>query len=106
MNYESPIEIIMQQMNTDIENEVFKAVQNIGINVCKYELLKALSYDRDQYQKGYNDRDLEIVRCRDCRYCVQIDWDVNSPWYGSCQYFNTHSVDADGFCYKGEKKGA
>ena len=36
-----------------LENEIVKAVQNVGINVNKSELFKALFYDRQQYDKGY-----------------------------------------------------
>ena len=59
MAYESPIELITNNMITDIntqaENAIFKAVQNVGVNVDKAELLRALKYDRDQYNKGFND---------------------------------------------------
>lgn len=65
MSYQSPIDVIMGQMNIFYENEICKAVQNVGVNVDKNELLKALQYDRGQYQKGYADRDAEIVRCKD-----------------------------------------
>lgn len=53
--YESPIEMIIGQMHIQQENGVYKAVQNVGFNVNKDELLKALQYDRDQYNKGYFD---------------------------------------------------
>jgi hypothetical protein len=53
--YESPIKLIQQQMNTEIESEVFNAIIKVGVDVNKEELLKALQYDREQYQKGYND---------------------------------------------------
>ena len=57
--YNSPIEIItteiIQQINKQTEEEVYKAVQKIGININKNELRKALIYDRDQYDKGYAD---------------------------------------------------
>ena len=57
--YESPIELVVSQFQTEIikqqENQVFKAIQNVGVNVDKAELLRALSYDRDQYEKGYAD---------------------------------------------------
>ena len=66
--YESPIELIRTQMKMALDNEIFKAVQNVGVNVDKEELLKTLQYDRSQYQKGYDDRDSEIVRCKDCAY--------------------------------------
>ncbi len=57
--YESPIEVIMGDIQTKIvqdrENQIFQAIQNVGVEVDKAELLKALQYDRDQYQKGYLD---------------------------------------------------
>lgn len=53
--YESPIGIIYGEMQTQIENDVLKAVQRVGVNVNKEELLKALQYDREQYSKGYED---------------------------------------------------
>ena len=62
--YKPPIEIVMkevfQKMNEDFENAVFKAVQKVGINVDKEELLKALIYDRGQYDKGYEDAMNEV----------------------------------------------
>lgn len=62
--YKPPIEIVMkevfQKMNEDFENSVLKAVQKVGINVDKEELLKALIYDRRQYDKGYEDAMNEI----------------------------------------------
>ena len=38
-----------------LEGEVMKAVQKVGVTVDKEELLKALKYDREQYEKGYRD---------------------------------------------------
>jgi hypothetical protein len=53
--YESPVNIIYGEMQTQIEGDVFKAIQNVGIDVNEEELLKALQYDREQYSKGYKD---------------------------------------------------
>ena len=53
--YEPPIEIIYKDMQTKVENNVFAAVQEYGIAVDKEELIKALQYDRDQYERGYRD---------------------------------------------------
>lgn len=53
--YDSPIQILTGNINTTFEDGVYKAVQGIGIDVDKKELLKALEYDRDQYRLGYND---------------------------------------------------
>ncbi len=53
LGYESPITVIMGQMRMEQENNIYKAVQEYGVNVDKDELIKALQYDRDQYEKGY-----------------------------------------------------
>lgn len=58
--YESPIttyidEIINQQM-VERENAItVKVSETIGVDVNREELIKALNYDRDQYEKGYAD---------------------------------------------------
>ena len=63
--YESPIEIFLSEIETSIkqeeENAVLEAVVSVGVNVDKEELIKALQYDRGQYEKGYADG------CRDSR---------------------------------------
>lgn len=53
--YESPIEIIQTQMQMQMDEGILKAVQGVGIDVNKEELIKALDYDREQYSKGYKD---------------------------------------------------
>jgi hypothetical protein len=53
--YKSPIEMLTQGFNLQVENGVYKAVESYGINVDKDELIKALQYDRNQYNKGYAD---------------------------------------------------
>ena len=54
-SYISPIDIIVDKMQTKMEDDLVKVVQNYGFNVDKDELAKALRYDRDQYEKGYDD---------------------------------------------------
>ena len=70
--YKSPIETIWSDIEHEcaehFEQMVLIAVQSVGIRLNKEELIKALAYDRDQYRKGWEDRDSEIVRCKDCRY--------------------------------------
>ena len=53
--YESPINMIIQKLYTNLESECMKAVQSYGFDVNKEELAKALKYDREQYEKGYTD---------------------------------------------------
>lgn len=64
--YISPITIMQGEMNVRVENEIIKAVQNIGIDVDKEELIKALAYDRKQYEKGYEDGKAEAMRWIPC----------------------------------------
>ena len=45
----------MKQIRTKQDDAVLQAVQDIGIEVHKDELIKALQYDRGQYDKGYAD---------------------------------------------------
>ena len=95
--YQSPIEFITIQLNTQIEDGIYKAVQKYGVKVDKDELIKALQYDRGQYQKGYNDRDSEIVRCKDC-----------PKWIGAgaerkCILLMVYTP-GDWFCADGEKE--
>jgi hypothetical protein len=53
--YQSPVEIITRQIRTQFEDNVFKAIQDYGIVVDKEELIKALRYDRGQYENGFSD---------------------------------------------------
>lgn len=62
--YESPIEIfsvtdyvdkINKQIDEQTENIVLSAVTKVGVNVNKEELIRALKYDRNQYERGYED---------------------------------------------------
>ena len=57
--YKSPIEKIYGDIQTQMvqedENMVMKAIRNVGVNVDKEALIKALQYDRNQYTKGYKD---------------------------------------------------
>ena len=54
MMYESPIKVY-EAMKLAKENEIYNAIQKIGVTVDKEELIKALAYDREQYAKGFDD---------------------------------------------------
>ena len=57
--YKSPIDVYITNIQTQLleqqENQIYQAIQKCGVNVDEVELIKALNYDRNQYQKGYND---------------------------------------------------
>ena len=79
--YQSPIEIIQNELQTEFEGAVMKAVQNVGIVVSKGELLQALAYDRSQYQLGFRDgrwrARADLVHCNNC-----INWETD--WIPTC----------------------
>ena len=61
--YESPINMIydatynnVKQYQDEVENKIVcEITERYAIDVNKDELIKALNYDRDQYNKGYAD---------------------------------------------------
>ena len=113
MMYESPITLLrtqtdnfVKEVNEKTDEVIFKAVVNVFPQVNKEELIKALEYDRGQYIKGYQDRDKEIVRCKDCKWymltdhnetevCTNKQWDISMAVYPI--------ISADGFCSYGER---
>jgi len=67
--YKSPIEIIYEiqsGVKMQIENGILEAVGHYGINVDKDELIRALQYDRQQYEKGYDDGKAEALQWIPC----------------------------------------
>ena len=60
--YESPIDLMRTQIGTDLENHILTAVERVGIHVDKHELIKALQYDRNQYDKGFADGRKETAK--------------------------------------------
>lgn len=53
--YETPIKMMQRQLEIIEENAILQAVEEVGVVVDKEELIKALQYDRGQYNKGYRD---------------------------------------------------
>jgi len=104
--YKSPIDIFTTDIHTQIvkqqDEEIYQAVLRVGVNVDKEELIRALRYDRQQYNIGYMEGEAaakaSIVRCKDCdSFCpCGNDSYICSSW-GSW-------ADPDGWCYKGERR--
>lgn len=84
--YKSPIEIIQGQLQVQLEGTIMKAVQQQDVIVDKDELIRALQYDRDQYEKGYADAMknrqwipvTELLPAEDTRVLVWIPNDTRS----------------------------
>ena len=111
--YDSPIDLYISDIHNQIvaqqDEQIYQAVVHFFPDVKRDELLKAIQYDREQYDKGYADgkRDAmdELVRCKDCKHwvyafhindnmCDRLDKD---PWI---------PVEPDDFCSYGEKREA
>ena len=104
MSWESPINVIIGEAEAKVEGDVFKVIQHYGIDVDKGELLKALSYDRGQYKRGWSDgyaqAKEDIVCCKDCRYFGEAD--SKKPEYHECKYFSNwataHYILENDYC--------
>ena len=73
--YESMIKAIQQQARVHMEDEVMSAVQRVGISVDKEELIRALKYDRGQYEKGYADGKRDGGK-RNAALELLLDWAI------------------------------
>ena len=71
--YNSPIKLIQSDLEAQIENGILKAVQEVGIDVNKQELVKALQYDREQYNKGYENAKRKYDRGHG-HYCIENEF--------------------------------
>ena len=66
--YDSPITIyedMQEQIVKEKDGAIFKAIMKYDIHVDKDELIKALNYDRNQYEKGYKDGFRDALRERE-----------------------------------------
>ena len=106
--YESPIKIIESTIDSfskaiikKKDDAIFAEIQySFGVDVDKDELIRALQYDRNQYEKGYWDgqRDAknELVRCKDCAV-------PHNKWLG-CPKLRGLVPPPDFYCAYGERK--
>lgn len=68
MSYESPIKLtntmesIVRRVREEGDKKIYECIANYGIDVNKEELEKTLRYDRNQYEKGYEDGKAEAMR--------------------------------------------
>lgn len=64
--YESPIELftktVAPKISETVDGMILKAVIDAGIEVDRDELIKALAYDRNQYEKGFEDGKAEAMK--------------------------------------------
>ena len=112
--YKSPITIIESTVDAyskviieQRENAIFAKIQDsFGVDLDKHELMRALQYDRNQYEKGYADgmadAMAEFVRCKDCDFRVFDD--VCKEYYCNCAYGLNGAIEDNSFCSYGERR--
>ena len=108
--FESAIDSLSKSLVKDKEDAIVLEVhRQLGVNVDRGELLRALQYDRFQYDKGYADgkRDAEaaLVRCNDCKH-LKYGYQCYNP-LGMTLNNNGDAyvlVDGDDFCSCGERR--
>lgn len=111
-SYINPISLVMEEMSEmiskEIDNNMMVSInQTMGFNVDKYELIKALKYDREQYDKGYMDasrryanlleENVKLEKALDkacemlekCNYQINTqigydDWETKKDWKEWC----------------------
>ena len=97
MSYKSPIEVYVTQMaiarEKSIESAILEVTQGLDIAVTKDELIKALKYDREQYEKGYNDgvNAVEWTSCDD----ILPEEDVRVLVYVNADHLSRTEMDTD-----------
>ncbi len=107
--YESPFDMVMtplsityEEVKKDIDGQiiesVLKATQAVNVTVDKEELLRALRYDRDQYDKGYADAKAEIIHCEDCIHRLRHNDDY------VCGINVLAYIRVTDFCSRGERE--
>lgn len=111
--YEPPIQLIYRSVD-DIPKIIAKSVDDCiwqavvaehEIYVDKDELIKALQYDRDQYEKGYQDAMVSIVRCKDCKYTDIVTCPITGAETLFCEFdIKPVATEPNGFCHRGERK--
>ena len=117
MSYESPIKLIetmteniVDETNKAVDEYIYKSVLNVGVEVDRDELIRALRYDRDQYEKGYRDgmeaakeTMVEVVRCKDCKLA---DWYLaeNGNYYCHCIESDRYGYEETDYCSCGIRR--
>ena len=81
--YKSPIETLREKATFWVDEQVYQAVENVDIKVDREELLRALQYDRGQYDTGYKNgyadgyaQGVEDIKAKIIKLCGGADGDT------------------------------
>ena len=95
---------IMSDWRIQQEEQVMKAVQNVGVYVDKERLVKALTDARAFYEEGFraalrSTDVVEVVRCKDCKH--YHDFETHFDCNHVCGMDDVQPTD---FCSYGERR--
>ena len=100
--YEYPVRLIQEQFLTHLketqEDGIYTALQGYGVYVDKEELIKALNYDRQQYEKGYVDGMKEFAER------LKENLDISATGYSTEEVIEQVEDEIDRVLYKMESK--
>lgn len=94
--YKSPISVECEKIAREITEKqdgyiVSETIRLTGVKVDKDELIKALSYDRGQYEKGYADGKADAQEVRHgqwvdlhCSVCGKVGWMDEDAYCPNC----------------------
>ena len=108
--YNSPIDLLVTEIQNQIvkqqDEDIYQAVLHYIPNVKKDELIRALQYDRNQYEKGYMDGKAdavdELVRCKDCKHWK--DGVAGCTDKVKCCDIGFYMIGENGYCSFGERR--
>lgn len=115
--YQSPLELfskemepfpLVEQINKGIDDFVVRSVVNVGLNIDKAELLKALRYDRQQYEKGYADAKAKYKPAHTAWIYQTVKWKAGIPFAvcDACKQFGPVGVYCSNCgAFAGEEEG-
>ena len=116
--YDSPFELTISDIATQMEKKLdelsLKAVQKVGIDVDKDKLLAALKQDAERYREayahgydtGYEKRDEEIVRCKDCKHGDLVKNAKGEPMIECALLYKGWLKEPDWYCADAERREA
>lgn len=102
MSYKSPIEIwcddfvhnIAMQIRENNEMQITAQI-NQHVSVDKEELIKALNYDRQQYEKGYADAKAEYQRPQGEWLLLRTNYEDSGNNFYECTNCHYRDIHAD-----------
>lgn len=107
--YKSPIELLISDIQHQIvqqeDEQIYQAVLSFIPNVDKQELLLALKYDRDQYDKGYADGKADALKWISVKdrlpesqnpvLVVAVSKGMGLPYIFKAAHINHHEITED-----------